>query len=429
MKNFFKYCIVSILTFEAKLLLHRHQPTIIAITGSVGKTSTKDAIYSVLKGSVKARKSQKSFNSEIGVPLSVLGLQNAWSNPFSWVRNIFDGLIVALFSKNYPAVLVLETGVDRPGDMKRLTEWLKPDIVVLTRLPDVPAHVEYFNSPDEVIAEKMELVKALKPNGVLVYNHDDQKICEVIESVRQQSIGYSRYAPSQFTASQDEVLYEGTKPVGLQFTLTHIDHSVVMQVSESLGVQHAYNYAAAVAVASLFDISLTDAATSLSTHLPPNGRMRLIAGIKNTIIIDDTYNSSPVALERAIQTLHELKYAKRKIAVLGDMLELGQYSVREHERIGEQVASVANILITLGPRARKIAEGALEHGMDEATIFQYDQLERATTELKTMLTPGDVVLVKASQGLRAECLVSGIMADFDLAQNVLVRQDTSWKAR
>ena len=121
MKNLFKQCVVAILTFEAKWLLKRKQPKIIAITGSVGKTSTKDAIYTVLKNHVHTRKSEKSFNSDIGVPLTVLGLRNGWNNPFLWIKNIIDGALHVFFAKGYPDVLILETGVDRKGDMQKLT--------------------------------------------------------------------------------------------------------------------------------------------------------------------------------------------------------------------------------------------------------------------------------------------------------------------
>lgn len=427
MKAVFKHVVVRILTLEATLLLKRKKPTIIAITGSVGKTSTKDAIYAAIKDHVSARKSQKSFNSEIGVPLSVLGLPNAWSNPLSWLKNLSEGLVTALFVGEYPEVLVLETGVDRPGDMKALTSWLKPDIVVLTRLPDVPVHVEYFSTPEEVIKEKFELVKALKPDGVLIYNNDDEKIRQIIEDVRQTAFGYSRYSPSHFTVTGDAILYDGSTPAGMEFEVTHFEEQVRVKVGHSLGVQHAYNYAAALAVAAQFEINLSDAAAALKNHVPPPGRMRLIAGAHGTLIIDDTYNSSPVASEQALHTLKEIKHAKRKIAVLGDMLELGQFSVQEHERIGAMIPKCADILITIGVRARKFAEAALEHGMSEKVILQYDDINRAATELRAMIDTGDVILVKASQSIRAERLVHHLMDRPELAEELLVRQDVAWK--
>ncbi len=427
MKSVFKSIVVTIITWEAKILLKRKKPTIIAITGSVGKTSVKDAVYTVLKNHIHTRKSQKSYNSEIGVPLSVLGLKNGWNNPLLWLKNIFDGAMIAFFVSKYPKVLVLEVGVDRPGDMKELTSWLTPNIVVLTRLPDVPVHVEYFDTPDDVIEEKMELVHALAVDGVLIYNNDDIRIKQELETVRQQSFGYSRYTPSHFTVSNDEIVYKDKKPVGMQFSLQHLDQTVLMKLYGSLGVQHAYNYAAATAVASQFEISLEDAAIALETHIPPASRMRIIEGKNDTIILDDTYNSSPVACEQALETVRETKVNGRKIVVLGDMLELGRYSVQEHEHIGELVPSSADILITLGLRARSIAQAALEHGMSEKVILQYDDIDRAGHELLEMLKPHDLILIKASQGMRAERLVQRLMKHPEQAGDLLCRQSREWK--
>lgn len=427
MKQIFKHIVVSILTFEAKLLIKRTEPTIVAVTGSVGKTSTKDAIYAVLKNRVHTRKSEKSYNSELGVPLSVLGLETGWSSPLQWIRNIIDGAILVMHPGKYPKVLVLEMGVDRPGDMDKLTSWIKPDVVVLTRLPDVPVHVEYFGTPEAVIEEKMKLVAALRPDGVLVYNQDDERVVEAARGVRQQAIGYSRYSLSPFTGSADKIIYEDGKAIGFEFLLTHLDKATLVRVNGSLGVQHVYNYAAAIAVGSIFDVTIEDAEKALREYTPPPGRMRLIHGIKDTLIIDDTYNSSPAAGERSLQTLKELRGVRRRIAVLGDMLELGQYSIREHERIGELAAGACDLLITIGVRARGIASGALEHGMSEKKILQYDDAKKAGKELELMLQPGDIVLVKGSQGIRAERVVEEIMAAPERADELLVRQSPMWK--
>ncbi len=427
MKEIFKKIVVAILTFEAKMLLRRTHPQIIAVTGSVGKTSIKDVIYEVFKGKIHVRKSEKSFNSEIGVPLSVLGLPNAWNNPFMWLKNIIDGALIAIHPGEYPKLLILEMGVDRPGDMDKLTSWIRPDVVVLTRLPDVPVHVEFFVSPEAVIQEKKKLVDALKPDGVLVFNQDDEKVVEIVQGVFQRSIGYSRYSLSPFTASGDRVIYENGQAVGFEFLLTHLDTAVLMRVNGSLGVQHAYNYAAAAAVASVFSISVEDAAAALSTHTPPPGRMRLIPGIKDTLIIDDTYNSSPTASERSLATLGELKGVKRRIAVLGDMMELGQFSIKEHERIGRLVPHNAHILVTIGVRSRGFSKGAVEAGMDPKNIFEFDDALRAGKELQNFIKAGDAILVKGSQSIRAERFVEELMAEPEKAEEMLVRQDTMWK--
>ncbi|HEX4799081.1 MAG TPA: UDP-N-acetylmuramoyl-tripeptide--D-alanyl-D-alanine ligase [Candidatus Paceibacterota bacterium] len=427
MKSLFKKIIVSILTYEAKLLIRRTKPTIIAITGSVGKTSVKDAVYAVLKDTTHVRKSEKSYNSDIGVPLSVLGLPNAWNNPLRWIKNIIDGALYALHPSEYPKLLVLEMGVDRPGDMEKLTAWIKPDVVVLTRFPDVPVHVEFFSTPEAVIAEKSKLVHALKPDGVLVYNQDDEKVVEVAKGVRQRAIGYSRYSLSPFTASGDKIVYEHGTAIGFEFILTHGDEAVTMRVQGSLGVQQAYNYAAATAVASLFGVDIRSCAASLATHTPPQGRMRIIPGIKHTLLIDDTYNSSPIASEQALKTLGELRGVKRKIAVLGDMMELGQFSISEHERIGKFVAKYADVLVTVGVRARGFSKGAIDAGMNPKDIFEYDDARRAGKEIQTFIKEGDVLLVKGSQSIRAERFVEELMTEPEHADTLLVRQSVEWK--
>lgn len=429
MKETFKKTVVTLLNYEARLLLARKKPYIIAVTGSVGKTSTKDAIYTTLKPHRHTRKSQKSFNSDIGVPLSVLGLQNGWNNPWLWLRNIVDGAFTALFASDYPEVLVLEMGVDRPGDMARMSQWVKPDLVVLTRFPDVPVHVEYFSTPEDVVREKMTLVEALKPDGVVVYNHDDAIIKTALESVRQQAIGFSRYAPSQVTIQGDAVVYEAGKPVGVRCSVLHVGREYPLTMRGVLGMPSVYPAAAAIAVAVHLGIDVADAVAALEEHPPAPGRMRLIDGRDDVILIDDTYNASPVAVEKAIETLAELRAGGRKIAVLGDMLELGRFSVREHERVGEQVAGVADVLVTIGLRARKIAEAALAYGLHEKQILQYDASERAAEELAKLVKPGDVVLVKASQGIRAEKVVKRLMAKPEQAPELLVRQEVMWEVR
>ena len=429
MKALFKTIVVEILIKEASWLLKRHQPTIVAITGSVGKTTTKDAVYAAVKNSISARKSEKSFNSEIGVPLTVLGLKNGWSNPFLWIKNIIDGFWIAFFSKEYPAVLILEAGIDRPGDMERLASWIKPDIVVLTRLPSVPVHVEYFPTPEDVKREKMKLVEALRPEGTFIFNADDTAICAEVPGVLQRSLGFSRYLESDYTGSHDQVMYKNERPVGYEFTVTHADESAVIRIEGTAGAQQVYACAAAVAVADVLGVSLHTAATSLAELRSPNGRLRIIEGIKSTTILDDTYNSSPTACEQALQTLSEIRYAKRRIAVLGDMLELGRFSSEEHKRLGELVAKSADMLLTIGVRSRKIAEGALDMGMPEEYILQYDDSDQAGRELQGLLAAGDVVLVKASQGIRAESVVEEIMAYPEQAGELLVRQEAEWIKR
>lgn len=426
MHDFFKHIVTAILTFEARLLLRRKQPKIIGITGSVGKTTTKDAIYEVLRHSLHVRKSVKSYNSNIGVALTILGLENGWNNPWLWLRNIIDGALHALLPGQYPDVLVLELGVDRPGDMKTLTNIVKPDIAVITRLPDVPVHVEFFSSPEEVCEEKLVLVQSLKRDGVFIYNNDDEKVRAAAAEVRQPSFGYSRYSPSHFHVLGDKVMYDGGAPSGIEFTVQHLEEQVPVRLQGVLGVQHAYNVAAAMAVAAQFDIDLKDAAKRVASLPPSPGRMRVLTGRKKITLIDDTYNSSPVAAERALLTLGEITAAKRKVAILGDMLELGKFSAREHLRIGALAAETVDVLITVGLRSRKSAVAAVEHGLSEKQVYQYDNVAQLIDELESLTQAEDVILLKGSQSIRLEKAVKALMSQPERAADVLVRQDDFW---
>ncbi len=177
----------------------------------------------------------------------------------------------------------------------------------------------------------------------------------------------------------------------------------------------------------MFGITLEEAAIALQRYVPPPGRMRLFDGVKDSVILDDTYNASPVAVERALLTLSEVRTHARRVAVLGDMLELGRFSVESHEKVGALAAKSADILFTVGVRSRKIAEGALENGMGEDRIFQYDDADSAGRELQNMLQQGDVVLVKGSQGIRLERLVEEVMRRPEEAESTLVRQSKTWK--
>ena len=156
--------------------------------------------------------------------------------------------------------------------------------------------------------------------------------------------------------------------------------------------------------------------------------MRLIPGIKQTLIIDDTYNASPAAARAGLETLGGIA-PTRAVAVLGDMLELGRHSVEEHRKLGAVVAENANLLVTVGFRARGIVEGALDNGMQDSQILQFEDSRQAGKELKNLIQEGDVVFVKGSQSMRMERVVEELMQEPERASDLLVRQDAEWKKR
>lgn len=425
-----KKIITIILTFEARVVLWRYQPKIIAVTGSVGKTTTKDAIFAAISGTVYVRKTQKSMNSDFGVPLTILGLESGWNDPFKWLSNIVQGFILMLVKTEYPQWLVLEIGADRPGDIRRIARWLRPDIAVITMVPNIPVHVEYFDSPEQVLKEKRTLAEYLRPGGALILYGDDAQVRATETLFKGTVITYGYNDDNTFVAVRDMVLYEEAKPVGVTFDVIHQDEIVRVHVLGALGKPRVYAATAALAVAHAIGVTLTDAMQGLSSWEATPGRLRLIPGIRGSTIIDDTYNASPAATTAALEALVQVS-ALRRIAIVGDMLELGKFTAEAHREIGVQAASCVNMVITVGFRARLIGESALDSGLDDHMIREYEhgESERAGLELAPEVQTGDVILIKGSQSMRMERTVAALMAEPAKAHELLVRQDDEWKKR
>lgn len=415
MKSFLKNLIIFILGLESKFILKKYKPVIVAITGSVGKTSTKDAIYTVLKNTCYVRKSEKSFNSEIGVPLTILGCQNGWNNPAIWIKNILEGLELIIFRSKYPECLVLEIGADHPGDIKKITKWLKPDVVVITKVSEVPVHVEFFPSPEAVLEEKILLAKALKKDGVLIISADDRRLMDSKKDFKQKILTFGITNPSTISAS--DIVFDIR--TGISFKLNYDNNSIQLNIKNVLGNQHIYPIISAVAVGISRNVPITKIVESIKDHIPPHGRMNIISGINNSYVIDDTYNSSPDALHEALKVLSELTTTGKKIAILGDMMELGKFSAEEHKKAGELATKSCDILITVGPRARLMNENS-KH---------FDLSDDAGEYVRTLVRENDIVLVKGSQSIRLERAVKFLLAEPNKSHDLLVRQEPEWLAK
>ncbi len=432
-----KKIIVWILTIESKLILRKYKPFIVAVTGSVGKTSTKDAIFCVLKNNEKhVRKSDKSMNSEIGLPLTIIGVPNAWKDVSGWVANIFAGLRLIVFKSSYPECLVLEVGADHPGDIKRVATWLRPDIAVITKISRTPVHVEFFDSPEQVFEEKVSLAENVKIGGTVVLFADDEKIISIIERAKSrnaQVITYGRSESAQVRGSNDAILYEevgGTKrPVGFTFKLDISGNSIPVSIKRSLGISTMYSLLAAGAVAKAKNMSAGMIVKGVGEYEQPHGRMNIIEGLNGSTLIDDTYNSSPDAVVAALETLSKLETGGRKIAVLGDMMELGKHSGDEHRRIGKEVVGKLDMLITVGPRSKMTAEEAIASGFAAEKVTVLDISTEVGAFLSPLLISGDVILLKGSQSTRMERAVTELMKEPERAVELLVRQEEEWMKR
>ena len=433
MKTTFKKVIAYILRIESQFVLWKYKPRIIAITGSVGKTSTKDAVYAVLSKIAHIRKSEKSFNSEIGLPLTILGCPNGWNNPVIWLANVFKGLWLFLWPHKYPEWLVLEVGVGKQGDMKKTASWLKTDAVIITAIGETPVHIEFFDSRKHLIEEKSQLIKTLKQDGLLVLNTDDKAVLEMKAKSKHRSITFGFNEGADVLGSGDAIFYgDNGEPEGIIFRADEGGNSLPVVIEGVFGRNHVYASLAALALSSGLKLNMVTAINSLKNYDVPPGRMRLLKGIKDSLIIDDTYNSSPLACESALKTLGEIKCKDKegkKIAVLGDMLELGRHTTEAHKNIGKIAKENADILIVVGPRAKAIKEGAIEAGMGLESIFEFLNSYEAGDFIKTFLQKNDIVLIKGSQGMRMECVVEKILLDQENKKKLLVRQDDEWKKK
>lgn len=433
MKKIFKKIVILVITWQARLILAKYKPKIIAITGSVGKTSTKDAVFTVLSKFKKVRKSEKSFNSEIGLPLTILGSPNGWDDPFIWFENILHGFYLILWKQKYPEYLVLEVGVGKPGDIKKnILPWLKPDVIIVTRFPDKPVHIEFFDSVEKIIEEKSSLVSMLKKDGILILNHDDEKVYALHQKSNFRTVSFGAHENSTYHYMYPTYLYaergDIKVPNGINFKLEYDGNTFPVMLPNILGMHNIGQALAALACAHELGCDLLESINAVSEYVTPPGRLSLIEGINNSIIVDDTYNSSPVAMDAAIEVLKDIE-GKRKIAVLGDMLELGKFTEEEHNLVGEKISGVADILVVVGPRARFIADGASAKGFPQKNIYSFDSSKTNTKFLEGMVEKGDIILIKGSQGVRLERAVEAIMEHKELKKTLLCRQDKEWQNR
>lgn len=413
----------------AKLIIWRFNPKIIAITGSVGKTSTKEAIYAVLKDHFYVRKSIGNLNNELGTPLAIIA---DWTDEqlkiisrfepvgkkkirkmFFWLKAISVGLKRFFFGAKsaYPEILILEYGADRPGDIAYLCEMARPHIGVVTAVGEIPVHVEFFSGPEAIAREKSKLIESLLVSGFAVLNFDNPVMKQMKEKTRGKVIGFGFDVDANVKIGNFEARTENGWPAGVSFKLEYGGSFVPVVMKNSFGRGQVYAAAAAACIGLIFDLNLVEISEGLSkNYAPPKSRLNLVKGVKEACVIDDSYNASPLSMKEALETVKDFQ-AERKIAVLGDMLELGEYSQSEHEKIGKLVVDVVDVLITVGPQAKFIARAAFEAGFPAEKIKSFDTtVPEVAFAIREIMKKGDLVLVKASRGIGLDRIVEEIKA-------------------
>lgn len=413
--NIIKYIIKQL----ARLTIWRFQPEVIAITGSVGKTSTKEAIFSVLahcenfkKKKWKVRKSSHNFNNELGTPLTILGSWDKIGHPLSlfWLRVIITSLLrlILMPSFLYPKILVLEYGAAKPGDIKYLLNIAKPKIGVITAINEIPVHIEFYENQEAVAREKSKLVENLFINNFAILNFDDKAVMSAKEKTRANVITFGFNEGADIRISNFENRSDKNKPLGISFKIEHKENFVPIFLNNVFGRSQAYAIGAAIIVGLIYGLNLVEISELISANYKPaKSRMNLISGVKSTYIIDDSYNASPASMKMALETIKNLE-ANRKIAVLGDMLELGKYTIEAHQNIGKLAKESVDILITVGPRGKFIAEAALSEGMLKNHVLSFETNEEAGPEVQKIIKKGDLILIKASRVMGLEKVVEEI---------------------
>lgn len=394
---------------------------LVCVVGSVGKTTTKNLIATVLQQKYRVGGSLGNHNSELSAPLGILGIKYPHNvrNPFAWLA-VLSAINRRIKRPATVDVIVQELGTDRPGEMTEFANYLKPDIVVLTSI--APEHMENFKTMEAVAREEMIMPNLAK---MTIINRDDvdEKYAEYLTNSNIKTYGSSETAeysliPEYFS------LEEGYKA---RF-ITPSTGKVGLECRVKLYGEHSLRpLAAALVVATEFDMNQAEIQASLDNIRPYKGRMNVLSGRRQTTIIDDSYNSSPLAVEAALKTLFELPTTQR-IAVLGSMNELGEMSDSAHRRVGKLCdPSKLDMVVTVGEEAGKhLAPAAKERGC-QVKVCQ-TALE-AGGFVNQIIKRGAIVLFKGSQGgIFLEEGIKIILASTDLEAE-LVRQDVNWLKR
>lgn len=412
MKRIAQKVIARILAWQVRRLYKKHDFKVVAVAGSIGKTSTKSAIANVLGQKCCVQWQEGNYNHPITVPLVFFGLPlPSLFNPFAWALTFLK--IESQISQEYPYdIVVIELGTDYPGNLAEFEGWFRADIGVLTAI--TPEHMEFFKTVDAVAEEELTIARL---SDQLVVNVDlcDKKYLKGLEYI---SYGESEAADYRLT---------GLKPGshGFDFTIEKDGRHFLTERHASTAKTQLVSLTAAVTVADLLGLKSEAIRKGLDSVAAVSGRMQRLEGIKQSIILDDTYNASPEATRAALDTLYGMT-APQKIALLGNMNELGEYSALAHKDIGEYCEpGQLDLLVTLGVDANEYLAAAAENM--GCTVVRTETPLDAAKAIKKQLQPEAIILAKGSQnGVFAEEAVKKLLAHPEEDSPKLVRQSQSW---
>ncbi|MEE8163628.1 MAG: UDP-N-acetylmuramoyl-tripeptide--D-alanyl-D-alanine ligase [Anaerolineae bacterium] len=356
----------------------KHTPRVVGVTGSVGKTTTKEMIYGVLSQRFRALRSEGSYNNEIGLPLTLLKLEPSHQR------------------------VILEMGMYYLGEIAELAAIARPHIGVVTNVG--PSHLERLGTIERIAQAKTELVEALPSDGVAVLNGDDLWVRKIAAKTKAEVFYYGLDDTCDLWANHIES--QGLEGIRFRF---HRGPETIHAKVPMLG-RHSVHTALAAAAVGLVEGQSWE---EIMGGLRGAAQLRLVVvpGLRGSTILDDTYNASPASTIAALNLFVELD--GRKIAVLGDMLELGAYEEEGHRKVGRRAMDVVAVLVTVGERGRLIAEEALACGMEGERVFIRQDNEEAIACLREIISLGDITLVKGSRGMKMEEIVAALTTPND----------------
>ncbi len=370
--------VVAALRRFASTLKRRMGFRLAAITGSAGKTTTKEFAAAILARRFAVAKTPGNQNSQIGFPMSIVNLPD---DPA-------------------PEWLVGEMGLSEPGDLSTLSRAFQPDVAALLLI--APAHLQFFPSMEELANAKAEILEGLRPGGTFVANADDPRVAAIAARHHGRVLRFGRTAPADVAARGVE-----SHAGGSRFLLVTPEGEARVDLPVP-GPHQVANFLAAAAIGTAVGMTPSECAEAAPGLRAAEHRGELKTHASGARIFDDAYNANPSSMRAALETLATLP-GVRRIAVLGDMLELGADEERWHRETGAAAVGRADLLIAVGPRARELAAGAVAAGMPEDRVRRVDTAEEAAEALRPTLSEGDVVLFKASHGIGLDRAVALLM--------------------
>ena len=351
---------------------------VVALTGSNGKTTTKEMIAACLGTTFPILKTEGNLNNLIGVPLTLLTLTEK------------------------ERVVILEMGMNVPGEIRRLAEMAEPDVGLITNIQKV--HLEGMGSLERLKEEKGELFRKMRRDGTILVNQDDPRVIELARDYPGQKITFGIEHPAEVMAK--EIRLRGAE--GTSFTLILEEEAMEIRL-RLLGRQFVPNALCAMAIACLFGVEVKQAKEAIESLQPFPMRMEVVSLKGGKTLINDAYNANPYSMELALETLAEVKGKGRAIAVLGDMLELGSFTKEAHEQLGEKVSELSiDFLLALGEEAPIVVESAIRHGFPMERAKVMESYSEAVFQLRQMIQSGDWILVKGSRRMGMERIAESL---------------------